>query len=138
MKNLPLYSIIFEDKTNFIGGTSYFDTHWMSIPNKKIKRIFYRLPNNDHICLSGYEKYYYMMEGTKDWMRIAKKGITILKNKPKVEYAYIMGRRGDNVISYRITLLNKKDDKYKMGDITLRIFNVNSKKIRGLNPDNWR
>ncbi|KKL86642.1 hypothetical protein LCGC14_1942680 [marine sediment metagenome] len=95
-KSSPLFSVIFKDGSHYLGGNNYFDTGWLSIPNKKIKRIFYRLPTGDNLCLEGYEKYFHMMEGTKDWARIGKKGITILGNKPQVEYVYIMGKKGDN------------------------------------------
>jgi len=137
---LPLFTVIFEDGSNFIGGTSYFETKWMEIPNKKIKRIFYKLPTDDYIRLDGYEKYFHMIEVTKDWARIGKNKVEIIKNlnKPKLEYDYIMGKLKDKVISYRIVLSNKKNDKFRIGDITMRIFDINDEKIKGLNPNNWR
>jgi len=201
----PLFTVIFEDGSQFVGGTSYFETKWMEIPLKKIKRIFYKLPTNDYICLDGYENYYHMVEATKDWMRIGgKKGIEKLSNAPKIEYAYIMGKLEDKVISYRIILSTKfvksivlslKNDKeektitcslrakfnnknksvgvkelktgdeislynysirkletfkimekkqvtqsgrYKTGDVTMRIFDINDPQITKLNPDIWR
>ena len=136
----PLFTVIFEDGSNFIGGTDYFKTKWLEIPDKKIKRIFYKLPTNDYICLDGYEKYFHMVEATKDWAKIGKNKIEIIKdlNKPKIEYAYIMGKLKDKVISYRVTLSNKKDDRFRIGDITMRIFNINDEKIKGLNPNNWK
>ena len=36
----PLFIVIFKDNSQFIGGTSYFDTKWLEIPFKPIKRIF--------------------------------------------------------------------------------------------------
>ena len=72
MKNIPLYIIIFKDGTNYLGGNNYFNTGWNNMPNKPIKRIFYTLPTGDNICLEGYEKYFHMVEATKDWMRITK------------------------------------------------------------------
>jgi len=128
---LPLFTVIFEDKDNFKGGNSYYETKWKEIPNKKIKRIFYRLPNNDYICLSGYNKYFHMVEATKDLTGIE-------RGKVKIQYAYIMGKIKNQIISYRIVLFNKKNDKYKIGDITIRIFDINDKKIKGLNSNNWK
>jgi hypothetical protein len=128
---LPLFTVIFEDGSHFIGGNSYFKTKWLEIPLKKIKRIFYKLPSNDYICLAGYEKYYHMVEATKDLMG-KEKGII------KLPYVYIMGEKGNKVRSYRITLLPKDNNRYKMGDVTSRIFDINDKFIQGLNPDNWR
>lgn len=129
---LPLFEIIFKDGSIFKGGTSYFETNWLNIPIKKpIKRIFYLLPSGDHLCLSGYSKYFHMIEATTD-LTGKNKGKTILR------YAYIMGQKGEQVRSYRITLFNNKDDKFKACDITTRIFNINDDKIKKLNQDIWR
>jgi hypothetical protein len=136
-KSYPLFSVIFEDGEKFVGGTSYFNTKWLEIPFKKIKRIFYKLPTNDYLCLVG-DKYFHMIEATKDWMRISKEGIEKLNNKPKIEYAYIMVQKENKIISYRITLSIKKNERYRTGDITVREFDINDKFITGLNPDNWR
>lgn len=128
---LPLFKVIFEDGTNFIGGTNYFETKWLEIPLKKIKRIFYKLPTNDYILLDKYEKYFHMVEALKD-ITGKEKGIV------KLQYTYIMGQRDNKVTSYRITLFNKGNDKFKQGDITVRVFNINDEKIKKLNPDIWR
>ena len=128
----PLFTIIFKDNSHYVGNTSYFDTGWLGItPNKPIKRIFYKLPNEDCICLDGYEKYFRMSEACKD-LNGKQKG------KVKIQYDYIMGLKKDEVTCYRITLHEDKDARYKKGDITIRIFNINDKFIKGLNPDNWR
>ena len=74
MKNLPLYTIIFKDGSHFMGGTSYFETKWLEIPLKPIKRIFYKLPTNDYICLEGE---YSISYATKEKLNV-KKGVTIL------------------------------------------------------------
>ena len=126
----PLYTVIFEDGSHFIGGTSYFNTKWLEIPLKSIKRIFYKLPTGDCICLEG-EKYFRMSEALKD-ITGKEKGIV------KLQYDYIMVKRNNKVISYRITLLNKTNERYKSGDLTIREFSENDKFIKGLNPDNWR
>lgn len=135
----PLFVVIFKDDTKFIGGYSYFESKWMEIPFKPIKRIFYKIPTGDYICLSGYDQYFHMVEATKDWMRIGKT-IQKLNNKPTVEYAYIMGKKGEKITSYRITLIgyNRKDKRYKIGDITQRNFNINDEFIKKLNSDIWR
>ena len=128
----PLFTIIFQDGSNFVGGNNYFETKWLNIPIKKaIKRIFYRLPNNDYLCLSGYDSYFRMSEACKDLTG---------KNKGKIrlQYDYIMGKKENKITCYRITLYKGKDSRYKIGDITTRIFNINNEFIKGLNPDNWR
>ena len=126
----PLFIVIFKDGSQFIGGTSYFETKWLEIPFKPIKRIFYRLPTGDYICLEG-EKYFRMSEALKD-ITGKERGIV------KLQYDYIMVKRNNKVISYRITLINKDSERYKSGDITIREFNENNDFIKGLNPDNWR
>lgn len=126
----PLFIVIFEDNSQFIGGTSYFETKWLEIPLKPIRRIFYRLPTRDYICLEG-EKYFRMSEALKD-ITGEERGIV------KLQYDYIMVKRNNKVISYRITLINKNTERYKSGDITIREFDENDNFIKGLNPDNWR
>ena len=49
-----------------------------------------------------------------------------------------MGKKDNTVTSYRITLFQKKDGKYKIGDILRREFDVNDPKIKGLNKTFWR
>ena len=67
MEKKPLFVVIFKDGKNYIGGKDYLETGWLGIkPNKPIKRIFYRMPNNDYLCLEGYEKYFRMSEACKD------------------------------------------------------------------------
>lgn len=131
MDKKPLYYIIFKDKTKFIGGISLKESKWTNIPNKQIERLYYLLPTGDFLCFSGYEKYYHMVEATMDLMGPSK-GIE------NIEYIYIMGKKKDKVISYRITLLNRKGARYKVGDITVREFNINEDKIKKLNPIGWK
>jgi len=129
---LPLFTVIFKDESHFVGGDSQFETKWMNIPIKKpIKRIFYRLPSNDYLCLEGYDKYFRMSEALKDLNGIQ-------KGKVRLQYDYILAKKGNEIRSYRITLSNNKDGRYKAKDITTRIFDINDKFIKGLNPDIWR
>ena len=137
-KNQALFSIIFEDGTQFLGGQDYQDTKWMQIPNKKIKTLFYKLPDGNYLCLKDYDLYFHMIEATQDWMKMNRGKQSNNLGGPRIEYAYIMGKRGDTVTSYRITLFYKDNDRYKIGDIVRRDFNSDDKFIKGLNPDNWR
>ncbi len=129
--NNPLYTIIFEDSSIFKGGKHYIDTKWLEIPNKKIKRIFYKTSNNDYICLNGYENFYHIVEAVQD-LNGRERG------KTKIEYAYIMGLKNNKVKSYRITLINKPFSSHKMGDITVREFDITDSKISKLNKIGWR
>ena len=132
MEQKPLFTVIFKDDSHYVGGKDYFESKWLGIPpNKQIKRIFYRLPSNDYICLDGYEKYFRMSEACKD-LNGKNRG------KVRIQYDYIMGLKKDKVTCYRIALHEDKFARYKKGDITIRIFNINDKFIKGLNPDNFR
>ena len=139
MNSLPLYTIIFKNGDTYIGGKDRYNSGWLGIlPNKPIKRIFYRLPDNNYLCLEGYEKYFRMSEACKDLNGK-------YRGQVRIQYDYIMGLKKDKVTCYRITLKGDliniaycKDNRYKIGDITTRIFDVNDKFIKGLNKDNWR
>ena len=120
-----LFTIIFDDKTYFKGGNSYFKTKWKEVPHKKIKRIFYRLPDGNYLCLENYDKYYHMVEAVTDLNGTE-------KNKTKLENAYIMGKKGNKVISYRIIL--RKDSR---GSIIREEIDFNNDKIQKLNPNGW-
>lgn len=129
MKNQPLFTIIFEDDTKFVGGVDYLETRWLAIPHKQIRKIFYRLSDGNHLCLGGYDKYYHIVEVVK-YLSGEKKGQDV------IQCAYIMGKKGDIVTSYRINLI--QTDKHGIGDITRREFDVSSKFIQGLNSKGWR
>lgn len=119
-----LFTIIFEDGDNFMGGT-LLDTKWLEIPNKKIKRLFYKLPHGDFLCLAGYEKYYHMVEATKDLNGK-------YRGQVRLEYAYIMGKLGNTVRIYKINLKNK--DAY----ITKQEVDINNTWIKKLNVNGWK
>lgn len=129
-KYQALYSVIFEDNEVFKGG-SYSDTKWLDIPNKKIKRIFYSLPDGNYLLLKNYDKYYHMIEAIID-INGKEKG------KTKLQYAYIMGKRKGLVTSYRITLFENQNSKYKIGDIVRRTFKETDDKIQKLNCQGWK
>lgn len=131
IKNQALFLVIFEDGGKFIGGKNYFDTKWKEIPNKRISKIFYRLPDGNYLFLNGYDKYYHMIEAIID-INGREQG------KTKIQYAYIMGQKRNKVTSYRITLYNKPNDRYKMGDILRREFLETDEKIKGLNIIGWK
>lgn len=104
------------------------DSLWTSLPDKPITALEYALPHaNDSIKLSGYEEYLHMVEVCLP-----------MGGNAMIEYVYLMGRIGSKVTSYRITLLQKsKTDRYKIGDITVRILNSGSE-YRGGATSGWR
>jgi hypothetical protein len=130
MNTKALFSVIFEDNSIYSGGKSYDQTLWKQIPqNKKIKRLFYTLPDNNHLCLEDYNKYFFMLEATKDLNG---------KNAGRVniEYAYILGEKYDKVTCYKINLKERPDK--NIGNIERLEFAKDSEFIRTLNKDGWR
>jgi len=130
MKKRPLYYIIFKDGSQYSGGNSYDDSKWNKMPNKKIDRIFYQLPDGNTLVLNGYEKYVFLIEYVTDFNM---KGQQL--GGKRIECIYLMGKRGNIVTSYRITMFHGKPgkDKFRRGDILRREFSWNqiSKKYSG-------
>lgn len=103
------------------------DSLWTSLPNKPIQALEYLLPNaNDSIKLSGYEAYLHMIEAVIPMGRNA-----------IIENVYLMGRIGNQITSYRITILQRKSvNRYKIGDITVRVLQK-GKEYRGGTTSGW-
>ena len=120
--NIPIYTVIFEDKTIFTGGVDYFTTKWLEIPNKKIKHMFYTLPTHDQLLLAGYEQYYHIVEAIKVINKPS-------NNVPTILYTYILGKVGNKINSYRM--------KHSTGDISRKLFDINDEWIVKLNPIGW-
>ena len=104
------------------------DSLWTSLPDKPIVALEYTLPyGNDTIILSGYEEYIHMIEAK---MPVGRNAV--------IENVYLMGRIGDKVTSYRITILQRKVvDRYKIGDITVRVL-TKGNEYRGGATSGWR
>jgi hypothetical protein len=121
--NRPLFTAVLEDNSIFIGGTLQ-NTKWLEIPSdKKIKRIFYTLPDGNYLCLDLYDKYYHMIEAVTDLSG---------KNAGKVdiECAYIMGRKDNKITVYNINIKN--------GNILRTEYDKNDSFICGLNVNGWK
>jgi len=103
------------------------DSLWTSLPNKPIKALEYLLPQaNDSIKLSGYEEYLHMIEAVIPMGRNA-----------LIENVYLMGRIGNKIVSYRITILQRKSvNRYRIGDITVRVLQK-GKEYRGGTTSGW-
>jgi hypothetical protein len=118
-----LFVVVFNDNTSFIGGNLQ-QTKWVEIPiNKKIRSIFYYLPTGDCLTISGYDKYFHYIEVTQD---ISGEN----KGKLNYEYAYLIGKKENKIIQYKINLKNS--------NIEVNHYDEKDKYIQGLNNDNWR
>ena len=62
-----LFTVIFNDNSMYEGGKDLFSPKWSGVPqNKQIRSLFVSLPSGDNLILSGYDKYYYRIEGCQD------------------------------------------------------------------------
>jgi hypothetical protein len=122
---MPIFTIIFEDNTFFEGGSDYKNTKWMEIPDKKIKSIFYNIPFGDYLYLTGYDKYYHIVEATQD-LNGDNKGKIIIDN------IRLLARIDNKIKIWKFNLL----DKNKLIDIEVK--NLNDSFIQKLNSSFWR
>ena len=123
-KPSSLYKIILDDDSIFNGG-NLTDTNWLDIPyNKKIKQLFYKIPSGDYLLLSGYDKYYFMVECAEN--------INAKNPNRQIEYVYIMGQKKDKVICYKVDLYKN------VGYVYTVLLSDDSEFIRGLNPKGWK
>ena len=123
----PLFKVFFNDNTIFDGGFNFRETKWLEIPFKNISKIHFLLPNGRYLKLEGYNKYFYMVEATRNIMG---------RSQDILRYYYIMGCYGDKIRIYKISLFNNEN--IKVGDMTQTILKENHNFIKGLNPNGWK
>ena len=103
------------------------DTGWKSLPNKPITSLEYVLPHGDRLILKGYEEYIHMVEAFQH-----------MGHRPMISNLFLMGKKSGFVTSYRVTIFqSKKDDRYKVGDITVRRIE-DGKEYRRSAVSGWR
>jgi len=129
MYTKALFMAILEDDTIYVGGQSYEKTLWLELPKKKIKRLFYTLPDGNHLCLELYDRYFHMIEATTD-LNGSNAG------KVNIEYAYVFGKKDDKVTCYKINLKQRADK--NLGNIERLEFATDSEFIQTLNKDGWK
>ena len=128
IKKLRFIAHYENNKTHTGNSLGSKDSLWSSLPDKPIHTLEYTLPNaNDSLKLSGYEEYLHMIEAVIPMGRNA-----------IIENVYLMGRIGNLVTSYRITILQQREvGRYKIGDITVRTLSK-GKEYRGKATAGWR
>ena len=114
----PIFIAILRSGKQFRGGNSYDDSKWNDI-KEPLDKLYDTLPDGNILVHHNFEKYNHIIEKTQNFNM---KGQQI--GKERIEYVYIMGKRGDIVTSYRITMFHGKPgkDKYRRGDILRREF----------------
>jgi len=121
---MSIYTIIFDDDTVYQGGEDYLNSKWKDIPkDKKIRSVFYIVPFADVIYLSGYDKYYHMVEVITD-LNGKDAGKTI------IDFIYLIGKKDNICRIYKMDLKNKK--------IEILLEKEDSKYIKSLNSMYWR
>ena len=117
----------FEDEVvqgNPLGGK---DSGWSSLPDKPILHLEYIMPYGDSIVLHGYDEYLHMIEAVQQ-----------VGHNVRVEHVYLMGRRKNLSLSYRITVFQlRPNDRFKIGDITVRL-TPKDKEYKGRPVRGWR
>jgi len=119
---MPIFTVVFDDNTKFEGGDLQ-NTKWNEIPFKKIRSIFYQIPFGDILCLSGYEKYYHIVEIVTDL-----NGVN--RGQNKIDNIYLLAKKQNNVFIYKMNLDKKLINKYEM--------NLEDEWIKNLNPQGWK
>jgi hypothetical protein len=123
-----LYQVRFLDNTVFNGGEIHTNSKWKEIPIKPIKQITFCLPDGNLLTLRDYEEYNHFYEATKDFFG---------SSKFTQRYLYLMGKKNGKVKSYRVTLFETKDSKFKIGDITSREYE-SGKEYSGKPTAGWK
>jgi len=130
---MPIYKITFTDNSVFEGGETIVNSKWKDIPDKAIACLEYFISDDVSLVLKDFDEYNHLIEATK--AIYGPKGTNF---RQKLHNIYIMGRKGDKVVSYRIALVgNAGSDKYHKGDITKREVEF-GKEFRGAPTTNWK
>lgn len=118
----------FENGEKVIGNPIHSqETGWKQLPDQPILALEYVLPHGDSLILCDYQEYLHMIEAVMQ-----------MGSNPMVAYVYLMGKKNKLVTSYRLTLSQAKiDDRYKVGDITVREFE-DGKEYNGGPTSGWR
>jgi len=118
-----LFTAVFDDNSKYCGGTLQ-EPKWLDIPlDKKIRTIFYTLPFNDCLGMSGYSSYYHFGEVPFD---ITGKS----KGKKIIAYTYLIGKKGNKYLINKISWIN--------GNVERKIVDNTDKLISELNSLGWR
>lgn len=120
--NTPLFIVLFTDNDTFYGRSKYEDCGWKEIPQKPIKKIFFRLPTDDYLILADYQSYYHYVEAVK-----------VISGehagKVQIQYAHILAKRNDRVVEYKINVLS--------GNTEVKVYDEDNQYIKALNPSGW-
>jgi len=119
----PLFQVIYEDNSQFIGG-DYQNTKWLEIDkDKKIRTLFYLLPTGDYLGLGGFKRVYQYVEVLTD-LNGNESG------KKKIDFICLIVETEGSYIQYKINQLSN--------GIEINILPQKSDYVKKLNPIGWR
>jgi len=127
MNQKKIFQVIFDDGAQFEEGT-IIDPLWKNCPDKKIRLLEVLLPYGDKIILKDYDKFNFFIGAIR----------TFGNNSPKILHIYALGCKKGLVTSYRITVSSEKNQKYKIGDITVRQFPFGKEGIGQTATSGWK
>ena len=107
-----LYVLNFEDGSHYEGG-DVVNPNWSKAPDKLIKSMEVIQSSGDSIILKGYEFYNFFIEAVAS---IGQEGN--IKGDTKLTYIFALGKKGNQITSFRISLGDYHG--HKEDDITLR------------------
>jgi hypothetical protein len=120
--NTPLFIVLFTDNDIYYGKKDYIDCGWKEIPNKSIKKIFFRLPTGDYLILADYSNYYHYVE-------VVKVISGTNAGKLQIQSAHILGKRNERIIEYKINILT--------GNTEVKVYDEDNQYVKTLNPSGW-
>ena len=117
-----LFKIIFEDNTEFLGGT-LSDSKWDQIPtDKRIQTLCYYLPEKT-IKLQGYDRYYHQVV-RHYFLNSERRGETQIGN------SYLFAQHKNKVYVKKMNFQTSEIEEFEL--------DINDKKITQMNPVYWR
>jgi len=122
-----IYKVTFADSEPFIGGNLEFPG-WNKCVSEGITSLEIPLPYGETLTLSEYEKYNFFIGATKN----------LNNGKTTISHMFALGCNGEEVTSYRITILSDKQHKYRLGDITVRKFPFGKEGIGRTSTSGWK
>ncbi len=122
-----IYKVTFEDGEDFIGGNLQFPG-WNKCVSEGIKSLEITLPYGEKLILSGYEKYNLFIGAVK----------SLSDGRTTISHMFGLGCIGPEVTSYRITLVSSEQNKYRLGDITVRKFPFGKEGIGRTSTTGWK
>ncbi len=127
MEYNEIFSAVFEDGSKHIGGNLQYPG-WGKCP-EGFHSLVVKLPYGDGLVLAGYKLFNFYIGAIKE--------LTGGK-RTTISHIYALGSDGEQVVSYRITLVSAQGEKHKIGDITVRTFPFGKEGVGRTPTSGWK